>query len=258
MKKLVSVLFIGLVLAVLVGTLMPHKSSAAPPQCFIKSETNISWLFDLPIPAETVGPVPCEGIPGDEVANIPNFHEINKFENGEDLSDDRCYVIVTNKSGIDWFDAESIPCQDLKRSATALPVDSGGGTVDCPRPKSSYFFGLPTWYKYLGPGPNCAISLYKTDASGKPEVKDVNGKQQYQYDIGKLWLIGLAIADMLLVLTGIVTVFIIVSGGYKYITSQFDPEGTKKAKDTILNGLIGLAVVVLATTIVNIIGNTLK
>lgn len=52
---------------------------------------------------------------------------------------------------------------------------------------------------------------------------------------------------------GIVCVVVIIVGGVNYMTSSGDAGKVKKAKDTILYGLIGLAVCVLAFAIVNFV-----
>lgn len=57
---------------------------------------------------------------------------------------------------------------------------------------------------------------------------------------------------------GIVAVVVIIIGGVTYMTSSGDAGKVKKAKDTILYGVIGLIVVALAFAIVNfVIGNLL-
>lgn len=58
---------------------------------------------------------------------------------------------------------------------------------------------------------------------------------------------------------GIVAVIIIIIGGVSYMTSSGDAGKVKKAKDTILYGVIGLVICVLAFAIVNfVIANILK
>ena len=62
---------------------------------------------------------------------------------------------------------------------------------------------------------------------------------------------------------GIVAVIVIIVGGIGYMTSSGDAGKVKKAKDTILYGVIGLVIVVLAFAIVNfviknILGNAVK
>ncbi|MBR2831059.1 hypothetical protein IKE83_01745 [Candidatus Saccharibacteria bacterium] len=58
---------------------------------------------------------------------------------------------------------------------------------------------------------------------------------------------------------GIVAVIVIIIGGVNYMTSAGDASKVKKAKDTILYGVIGLVICVLAFAIVNfVIANILK
>ncbi len=52
---------------------------------------------------------------------------------------------------------------------------------------------------------------------------------------------------------GLVAVVVIIIGGINYMTSSGDAGKVKKAKDTILYGLIGLVVCVLAFAIVNFV-----
>lgn len=58
------------------------------------------------------------------------------------------------------------------------------------------------------------------------------------------WIIGVI---------GIVAVIVMIIGGVQYMTSSGDPGKVKKAKDTILYGVIGLVVVILAAAIVNFV-----
>ena len=58
---------------------------------------------------------------------------------------------------------------------------------------------------------------------------------------------------------GVVCVVVIIIGGINYMTSSGDAGKVKKAKDTILYGVIGLIICVLAFAIVNfVIGNILN
>lgn len=58
---------------------------------------------------------------------------------------------------------------------------------------------------------------------------------------------------------GLVAVVVIIIGGINYMTSAGDAGKVKKAKDTILYGVIGLVVCVLAFAIVNfVIANIIK
>lgn len=58
---------------------------------------------------------------------------------------------------------------------------------------------------------------------------------------------------------GIVCVVVMIIGGVNYMTSSGDAGKVKKAKDTILYGMIGLVICVLAFAIVNfVISNILQ
>ena len=48
-----------------------------------------------------------------------------------------------------------------------------------------------------------------------------------------------------------------IFGGFKYMTSQGEPDATKKAQGTVTNALIGLAIAMLATAIVGFVGGKL-
>lgn len=57
---------------------------------------------------------------------------------------------------------------------------------------------------------------------------------------------------------GIAAVAVIVLGGVTYVTSQGDPGKVKKGRDTIIYGLVGLVVALLAFAIVTFVLNALK
>ncbi len=98
------------------------------------------------------------------------------------------------------------------------------------------FFGFPTWWKYLH-HPGCT-----------PQIQGLND----------IWLIVAAIIEIALRIAAIVAVVFIIYGGFGYVTSQGDPEGTAKAKSTLVNALIGLAVAVMAAVIVSFIAKSIS
>lgn len=59
-------------------------------------------------------------------------------------------------------------------------------------------------------------------------------------------------------IAGIVSVVFLVYGGIQYVTSSGDPNKVKRAKDTILYSLIGLAIVALAITITAFVSNAIR
>lgn len=62
-------------------------------------------------------------------------------------------------------------------------------------------------------------------------------------------------ADILLYLTGALAVLIIIFGGLRYVTSTGDAARVKSAKDTIVYGIIGVVVAILAYAVVKFITN---
>lgn len=62
-----------------------------------------------------------------------------------------------------------------------------------------------------------------------------------------------SIVTTLFTIAGIVTVIVIIVGGFKYVTSSGDSSKVKSAKDTVLGGVIGLVIALLAYAIVNFI-----
>lgn len=129
--------------------------------------------------------------------------------------------------------------------ATFLPTTvSAAGGCD----KSSGFFALPTWYEYLEIGQKgddpCAV-IGPKNAAG-------------EFDIEKaIPAIALAVIDILLRVVGLVTVGYVIYGGFRYMTSQGEPDATKKAQGTVINALIGMAIAIFATAMVNFIGSRL-
>lgn len=93
----------------------------------------------------------------------------------------------------------------------------------------SHFLGFPTWYEYLSG--TCA----------NPKITNIND----------VWLIVAAIIEILLRVAGMAAVVFIMFGGFQYITSEAEPDTVNKARKTIINALVGLAIAIFAATIVN-------
>ena len=63
------------------------------------------------------------------------------------------------------------------------------------------------------------------------------------------------VINIILYAIGIVAVIMIIFGGFQYITSSGDAAKVTKAKNTILYGIVGLVIAVLAYAIVNFVLN---
>ena len=66
------------------------------------------------------------------------------------------------------------------------------------------------------------------------------------------------IINVIIGVVGFVAVVVIILGGVQYTTSAGDPGKVKKAKDTILYGIIGLVVAILAFAIVNFVLSSIQ
>jgi len=62
-----------------------------------------------------------------------------------------------------------------------------------------------------------------------------------------------AIINTVIFAVGIIAVIMVILGGIQYSTSQGAADKVKKAKDTIMYGIIGLVVAILAFAIVNFV-----
>jgi len=104
------------------------------------------------------------------------------------------------------------------------------------------FFGLVPWYHYLNVDAKCNVVNFSVLGNGSNS--DVP-------------LILLAVVDDLLRVAGIVAVGFVIYGAIQYVVSQGEPDKTTKARMTILNSLIGLAIALVAVGAVSYIGHKL-
>ena len=102
------------------------------------------------------------------------------------------------------------------------------------------FFFLPNWWEYLGT---------TTDKLGQCKVKF-----NFPSDI---LLVGLAVLDALLRIAGFVAVIAIMVAGAQHLFSGGNPEKAASARKRALNGIIGLAIALLAASVVSYIGRRL-
>lgn len=110
--------------------------------------------------------------------------------------------------------------------------------------------GFPTWYEYL------EVGVKGEDRCAITGPDDPKGSGEFSF-AKALPRIGLAIIDILLRIIGLVSVGFVIYGGFRYITSQGEPDATKKAQGTVVNALIGMAIAIFAVTIVSFVGSTL-
>lgn len=120
------------------------------------------------------------------------------------------------------------------------------------------FLGLPPWYKYLDVGPR-TVQVENQKVGSYTDPCAINGPSdngQFLFDKAIPRVI-LAVIDIMLRIAGMVTVAFVIYGGFRYMTSQGEPDALKQAQGTIINALIGLAIAVLSVSIVSFVGGNL-
>lgn len=101
------------------------------------------------------------------------------------------------------------------------------------------FFNFPAWYEY--------ITLTHNSVTDRCEVPDNFGVQDFP-------LVGLALVDIALRVAALAAVAYVIWGGIQFVIAQGEPDKTKKARQTVINALIGLVISILAAGIVAFIG----
>lgn len=114
------------------------------------------------------------------------------------------------------------------------PAVASAKSRDC---EERRLLGLPFWHEYIS-DENCNIG----------QITD------WPLTAGS---VAIAFVEILLRIAGMVAVGYIIYGGFRYIVSQGEPDATKAARETILNAVIGLVIAIIATAVVNFIGNML-
>ena len=98
------------------------------------------------------------------------------------------------------------------------------------------------------------LTKFADDSSNIKNLKNLNSGEIQQFSqptdlIGNV----VNILNVVLGLLSIVCVIVIIIGGITYMTSTGDSTKVKKGKDTILYGIIGLVICILAFAIVNFV-----
>lgn len=91
------------------------------------------------------------------------------------------------------------------------------------------------------------------DCVGKVDCDAIKGDSEGVFGENDLMGTLTTIINVIVGMVGFVAVAMIVMGGISYATSQGDAAKTKKAMNTILYGVVGLVVALLAFAIVNFV-----
>lgn len=106
------------------------------------------------------------------------------------------------------------------------------------------FFGFPHWYEYLA-----GVEAWIDPSNPRAGTRCVPQLSNFS----DIWLIAAAVIEILLRVAAIVAVMFVIYGGFNYMTSQGEPDATGRAKTTVVNALIGLAIAVSAAALVSFI-----
>ena len=97
-----------------------------------------------------------------------------------------------------------------------------------------------------------AVQVYCPDGKKANDLSDCNGLDKTNTKTDLMGTVS-TIINVIIGVVGFVAVIVIILGGVQYTTSAGDSGKVKKAKDTILYGIIGLVVALLAFAIVNFV-----
>lgn len=103
------------------------------------------------------------------------------------------------------------------------------------------FLGFPHWYQYL---------KGEDDGAGtcSPVIHTLN----------EFWPVILSVAEILLRVAGLVALAYIIYAGFDYVTSSGESDKVAKARQKIINAIVGLIIVTIAATVVSFIGSRLS
>jgi hypothetical protein len=108
------------------------------------------------------------------------------------------------------------------------------GDEFCPAPKFCYINGL------------CVPA---------PEAEAREGSLR---GAGSIFEVIAIVLKWLLTLAGVIATVFLIFGGYQYITAGGNEEQSEKGKQTLINAVIGIVIVLLSMTIITIVTNTLS
>jgi len=118
-------------------------------------------------------------------------------------------------------------------ATAALPaVASAEGEATC---TTRFLLGIPAWYR----------GLTKSDTDC--DIKEPDNISNF------IWKIVLNIIEAALVIVGYIAIFFILYGGFNFIVAGSTAARVEKARKTILNAVIGLAISIGSIAITNLI-----
>jgi len=132
----------------------------------------------------------------------------------------------------------------------AVLVPAGGVYADGPNYTcANHFLGLRAWYDGLlestTPGKNGECKVISPEKLGGGDKEA--GMRKF------VWTIVMNVVSMIFGIVGYLAIGFVMWGGFQYILAQGDVTKTMKAKKTVTNSIIGLALVMTASIISSVI-----
>ena len=138
------------------------------------------------------------------------------------------------------------------------PVTKQGESAKYPNLSTSADGQTPTGFPVKCPIKVDGKVIYGKTAGDCAAAGSIATNPEACGDQGDLNNIVRTIINTIIFVIGIVAVFMIILGGISYATSQGDANKVKKGKDTILYGIIGLVIALLAFAIVSFVLSALQ
>lgn len=65
----------------------------------------------------------------------------------------------------------------------------------------------------------------------------------------------ISVIHLMLIFAGMIAVVFVIIGGYYYVTAQGNEEQAEKGKNTLINAIIGIVVIIMAYVIIDVVTN---
>lgn len=130
-------------------------------------------------------------------------------------------------------------------AAIALPQTALAAPPSQPSDCEYRILGMPTWFRGVVKVENGECIVMSPTELNPDTPADF------------IWRIALNIIEIGLFIAGYVALFFIIFGGFQFLTGGSNPAQVEKARTTILNAIIGLAISLASIAITNFIFNIL-
>ena len=135
-------------------------------------------------------------------------------------------------------------------AALSMVAVVGGSTMAIATPQPSYakakcsesLLTFPAWYKGLLNG-DCEVK--------SPSSLGKDGLRKF------IMIIAFNILEILLQAVAYISVFLIIYGGFRFITDAGSPDSVVRARKTIINAVVGLIISIFSIGIVNLISGAI-